>query len=65
MHCPSCSHENPEQAKFCLECGAAFAVRCASCGTELPSGARFYLECGAATAPRAEASRVAERAPRD
>ncbi len=20
MHCPSCGHENPDHAKFCLEC---------------------------------------------
>ncbi len=45
MNCPSCRHENPSRAKFCLECGAAFAARCASCGTELPAGAKFCLEC--------------------
>jgi len=22
MHCPACSHNNPPQAKYCLECGA-------------------------------------------
>jgi len=21
MQCPRCQHENPQQAKFCLECG--------------------------------------------
>ena len=31
----SCGHANPEQAKFCLECGAPLAARCARCGTEL------------------------------
>ena len=36
MNCAKCGCENPERAKFCLECGAAFAARCASCGTELP-----------------------------
>ena len=58
MDCPSCGYDNPDKAKFCLECGAAFALRCASCGTELPAGAKFCLECGAATSPT-------ERAPRD
>jgi class 3 adenylate cyclase len=24
--CPACGEENPERAKFCLECGAALAV---------------------------------------
>jgi class 3 adenylate cyclase len=26
MQCPQCRHENPPQAKFCLECGARFAA---------------------------------------
>ena len=46
MQCPRCQHENPPQAKFCLECGAGFAVACAQCGTQLPAGAKFCLECG-------------------
>ncbi|MGH2385824.1 MAG: double zinc ribbon domain-containing protein, partial [Candidatus Limnocylindria bacterium] len=33
MQCPRCQHENPPQAKFCLECGARFASACAQCGT--------------------------------
>jgi class 3 adenylate cyclase len=46
MQCPQCQHENPPQAKFCLECGAHLALTCAQCGTELPAGAKFCLECG-------------------
>src|SRR5215831_7199986 len=46
MKCPRCQHDNPSQAKFCLECGARFANRCSQCGTELPAGAKFCLECG-------------------
>jgi class 3 adenylate cyclase len=46
MKCPRCQHENPPQAKFCLECGTALALKCATCGTELPAGAKFCLECG-------------------
>jgi class 3 adenylate cyclase/tetratricopeptide (TPR) repeat protein len=63
VNCPGCGHENPDRAKFCLECGAAFATRCARCDTELPAGAKFCLECGAAVA--AGESRGPERAPRD
>jgi class 3 adenylate cyclase/tetratricopeptide (TPR) repeat protein len=48
MKCPRCQHENPAQAKFCLECGARFVQRCAQCGTDLPAGAKFCLECGQA-----------------
>src|SRR3989454_1101809 len=47
MECPACRHENPAQAKFCLECGARLVVSCSNCGTELPSSAKFCLECGA------------------
>jgi class 3 adenylate cyclase/predicted ATPase len=46
MKCPRCQHENPPQAKFCLECGTALALKCSVCGTELPAGAKFCLECG-------------------
>ena len=63
MNCPSCGYENPDPAKFCLECGAAFATRFASCDTELPAGAKFCLECGAAVSAGKPA--VPDRAPRD
>ena len=46
MNC-ACGHERPERAKFCPECGAAFAPRCASCGAELTPAAKFCAECGA------------------
>jgi predicted ATPase/class 3 adenylate cyclase len=58
MRCTRCQQENPPQAKFCLECGTAFALRCATCGTELPAGAKFCLECGqSVSAQRAIATR--------
>ncbi|MGH3055408.1 MAG: zinc-ribbon domain-containing protein, partial [Gaiellaceae bacterium] len=53
MTCAACGHENPERAKFCLECGTPAGSRCASCGTELPPAAKFCLECGTRTAPGA------------
>ncbi|MBI4589416.1 MAG: alpha/beta fold hydrolase [Candidatus Rokubacteria bacterium] len=46
MQCLRCRHENPWQAKFCLECGARIALACPKCGAELPGGAKFCLECG-------------------
>jgi hypothetical protein len=42
-----CQHENPPQAKFCLECGARVALTCTKCRSELSAGAKFCLECGA------------------
>ena len=50
MKCPRCQHENPPQAKFCLECGARVALTCPKCRSELPTGAKFCLECGAPAA---------------
>jgi class 3 adenylate cyclase/tetratricopeptide (TPR) repeat protein len=46
MRCGSCKAENPEHAKFCLECGSRLGHRCAACGAELPGKAKFCLECG-------------------
>src|SRR5437773_7535940 len=55
MKCPRCQHENPPQAKFCLECGARVALICTKCRSELPAGAKFCLECGEAVASQATA----------
>jgi class 3 adenylate cyclase/tetratricopeptide (TPR) repeat protein len=53
MKCPRCEHENPPQAKFCLECGARVALACTKCRSELPAGAKFCLECGEPVASQA------------
>ena len=45
MKCPRCQHENPPQAKFCLECASPLARACPNCGTQLPPTAKFCLEC--------------------
>jgi class 3 adenylate cyclase/tetratricopeptide (TPR) repeat protein len=46
MQCSRCQHENPAQAKFCLQCGAHLALTCGKCRAELPASAKFCLECG-------------------
>lgn len=46
MECPKCHHQNPTEAKFCLECGAKLELLCPKCGIKLPSGSRFCMECG-------------------
>jgi class 3 adenylate cyclase len=61
MNCARCGSQSPDRAKFCLECGGAFAARCAGCGTELPPAAKFCLECGAKVVERTTPS----SAPRD
>ena len=47
MRCSQCRHENPGDAKFCLECGRRLALMCSACATELPADATFCKECGA------------------
>ncbi|MBC8249741.1 MAG: AAA family ATPase, partial [Anaerolineales bacterium] len=46
MQCPQCKTENPQQAKFCLNCGARLTLACPQCGTELPPQAKFCFACG-------------------
>ena len=46
MYCPRCQTDNPEKARFCLNCGQALERRCANCQTELAPGARFCMACG-------------------
>jgi class 3 adenylate cyclase/tetratricopeptide (TPR) repeat protein len=63
MNCSACGHENPDRAKFCLECGAARALRCARCQTDLPPDAKFCLECGATTSASSSSSPAPAPAP--
>lgn len=44
--CPACGKVLPADAKFCLECGAAQALKCHACGMDIPAGAKFCLNCG-------------------
>src|SRR5215469_12748183 len=45
MRCSKCGAENPDRAKFCIECASPFARRCPSCNAENPTTAKFCLEC--------------------
>ena len=47
MECPCCGQENPEQARFCFQCGTKLAALCGQCGAPLSSLASFCAECGA------------------
>src|SRR6266516_357497 len=48
VRCPRCGQVNPDEARFCLHCGAQLAISCPGCGAVLPPGARFCPECGRA-----------------
>src|SRR5712692_11445026 len=45
MQCPSCGSDNPEGAKFCIECAAPLQKRCPSCGAVNLPRAKFCSEC--------------------
>ena len=44
--CPACGTRNPEDARFCVSCGASLVAACPACGAEVPEGARFCPACG-------------------
>src|SRR5437763_1075374 len=44
--CSACGTENPEGARFCMNCGTPLERRCPACGAVVPDGARFCVECG-------------------
>jgi class 3 adenylate cyclase len=43
--CSSCGTDNRVGAKFCMECGAAFAAKCPTCGFANVAAAKFCSEC--------------------
>ncbi|MBI3795611.1 MAG: AAA family ATPase [Deltaproteobacteria bacterium] len=45
MHCASCGSENPEGAKFCIECAAPLGKCCPNCRRENLPRAKFCSEC--------------------
>ena len=46
MHCPQCQQANPDQARFCMKCGARLSRTYGQCGTEVPAEALFCFACG-------------------
>ncbi len=46
MVCPHCQRENPEAARFCLNCGQELLFKCTNCQSELQPGAHFCNQCG-------------------
>jgi class 3 adenylate cyclase/tetratricopeptide (TPR) repeat protein len=55
--CSKCGIENPDGAKFCIECATPFSRKCPSCGAENPPRAKFCAQCSTAIdAPKAASS---------
>jgi class 3 adenylate cyclase/tetratricopeptide (TPR) repeat protein len=46
MDCPGCQSENPQGAKFCVECGYKLEVICPQCKTSNSPIFKFCSECG-------------------
>jgi len=46
MQCSNCSHENPEGARFCEDCGQPLARACPNCGQPVSPNAKFCGNCG-------------------
>ena len=46
MKCPKCQTENPENLKFCGECGAKLEKVCPHCNSLNPPQFKFCGECG-------------------
>ena len=59
MRCSACGFENPQEGKFCLECGKPLAFACPNCGTGLPSHAKYCGQCGTTLSPSAQTEPIA------
>jgi class 3 adenylate cyclase/tetratricopeptide (TPR) repeat protein len=46
MLCPNCQFENPDDAKFCIECANQMEFHCPNCGIITPATGKFCKECG-------------------
>jgi hypothetical protein len=56
MHCPSCGFANPEDMKFCGQCGTPLSPTCLTCGFVNPLGFTFCGQCGTTLARQTFAS---------
>jgi class 3 adenylate cyclase/tetratricopeptide (TPR) repeat protein len=45
--CPACSAGNPDDARFCAQCGTSLGPACTRCGHALSETDRFCPSCGA------------------
>ena len=45
MKCSKCQFENPEDAKFCNNCGRPLEMACPKCGKVNPARSKFCNEC--------------------
>jgi hypothetical protein len=58
MKCPKCQTENPDIAKFCIECASPMEFRCPNCNAITPAIGKFCMECAY------ELKKIKERPPK-
>ena len=46
MKCSHCQTENPNEARFCMNCGKPLELICSNCGKKNPPEAKFCINCG-------------------
>ena len=54
MQCPKCQTNNPDNRKFCRECGNKLLLLCTQCGADNIPGDKFCGECGNSLSPPSE-----------
>jgi class 3 adenylate cyclase len=55
MKCFNCGFINPDEARFCQNCGTRLEAPCPTCGTPNPASARFCANCGSSLGQTASA----------
>jgi class 3 adenylate cyclase/tetratricopeptide (TPR) repeat protein len=58
MQCADCQFENPEEVKFCVECGSKLEAKCPNCGFSNSPNFKFCGECGSNLKPAQEISKA-------
>lgn len=46
MVCPNCQTNNPDNARFCLNCGQELSLKCSNCRSDVQPGALYCNQCG-------------------
>lgn len=63
MQCPRCQTDNPEERKFCKECGTKLLLVCPNCQYQNLPGDKFCGECGYSLTPASSVGSPSVQAP--
>jgi predicted amidophosphoribosyltransferase len=59
--CGRCGGENPDDDRFCSDCGAPLAATCPSCAATVAPGKKFCGQCGTALATAGSGAAVGQQ----